>query len=80
MKVIEEKEDEVKIEIKTGEHVWVNTPRGEIKLFVGKHYASIVSWVRDADYSGFYKNKTVKRTVGTLLSGAKHVRLYPKEE
>jgi len=80
MEVIEEKGNEVKIEIGLCEHVWVNTPRGQIKLFVGKSYTSITSWVEDADYSGFYKNKTVKKTTGSALDGTKHVRLYPKDD
>ncbi len=43
-------------------HLWVKTPQGTIKLFIGKNYRSITSWVEETVFTGFYKNGASKKT------------------
>ena len=79
MKVLQEEEGSVHIEIGNCEHLWIETPRGRIKVYVGRTWSSITSWVDDTDYAGFYTNKTSKKT-SACNSRVQHVSLKVKEE
>jgi hypothetical protein len=79
MKVLEEKGDSVTIEIGTCEHLWINTPRGRIMVYVGSSWSSITSWVSDTDYAGFYTNNATKKT-SPCNEDVQHISLRAKED
>lgn len=62
MKVKEETEDSVTIELDMDVHLWIETPRGRVKVFVGDNWSMITSWINDTDYAGFYTNNATKKT------------------
>ena len=79
MKVIKEEGDCVKVEVDVCEHLWIKTPRGEIKVYVGRHWASITSWVDDTNYAGFYTNNATKKTT-PCNERVQHIELRAKED
>jgi len=79
MKIVKEEEDSVTIEIGTCEHLWINTPRGMVKVYVGRNWSSITSWVNDTDYTGFYTNNATKKT-SACNEEVQHIQLKPKED
>lgn len=76
MKIVKEGEDSVTIEIGTCEHLWINTPRGRVKVYVGRNWSS---WVYDTDYAGFYTNNATKKT-SACNEEVQHIQLKPKED
>ncbi len=77
MKVLETEDDSVTIEIGEAEHVWIRTPRGTIKVYVARTWASITSWVTDTDFAGFYSNNATKKTQ-PCNEEVQHISLKPK--
>tara|TARA_S200002703_G_scaffold63054_1_gene54736 strand:- start:478 stop:717 length:240 start_codon:yes stop_codon:yes gene_type:complete len=79
MKVVREGLNEVEIEIGECEHLWIQTPRGRIKVYVGRTWSSITSWVDDTDYAGFYTNNATKKT-SPCNEQVQHITLRAKED
>ena len=67
------------ITIEEGEHLWINTPKGLICVFVGSHYKSITSWVHDMHYAGFFTNNATKKT-SPCDDRVKHIQISPKRD
>jgi hypothetical protein len=65
------------ITLEAGEHLWIETPRGRICVFVGESYSSITSWVHDTHYAGFFTNNATKKT-SPCNEVVQHVQISPK--
>ncbi len=73
------KNGKTNIALEDGEHLWINTPRGLICVFVGESYSSITSWVHDAHYAGFFTNNATKKT-SPCNDKVKHIQISPKRD
>ncbi len=63
MKVEAVNGNDTEISIDVGEHLWINTPKGQIMVYVGDSgYNAITTWVNDTHLKGFYTKKTKKQT------------------
>jgi len=65
------------ITLKEGEHLWIETPRGRVCVYVGSVYSTITSWVHDTHYAGFFTNNATKKT-SPCNEVVQHVQISPK--
>lgn len=80
MKIVAEEGNDTQISIEAGEHLWIDTPKGKILVYIGKgNYNAITSWVYDTTIQAFYTKKTWKRT-SKCDEELNLVTLRPKEE
>lgn len=74
-----EKNGRTDITLEAGECLWINTPKGQICVFVGNNYKSITSWVHDMHYAGFFTNNATKKT-SPCDDRVKHIQISPKRD
>ena len=80
MEIVAEEGNDTQISIEAGEHLWIDTPKGKIMVYVGEGgYNAITTWVHDTHFIGFYAKKTKKRT-SPCNEVVDLVKLQPKEE
>ena len=70
--------DMLEITLENGDHLWIRTPHGDVRVYITKHYRTITTWVDDVDFVGFYNTKTTKKTSSVSGLKVKHVRLTPQ--
>lgn len=80
MKVVKQKENQTTVWLEEGEHLWVETPVGMVKVMVSDAYSTITSWVKNTHYSGFYNQKVKKETTAVSKTDVKHITITPKRD
>ena len=74
-----DKNGKTKIALEGGEHLWINTPRGLICIYVGECYSSITSWVHNTHFAGFFTNNATK-TTSPCNEEVQHIQISPKRD
>ena len=73
-------EDENSVEIETeARHITVHTKAGEINIFVGNHYRTIVSYVKGVRFTAWYDKNPTKVSKFKTQDGERMVILGGKQ-